>query len=361
MDYYRVSAALQAVLDASIGLSHAQKQRIAQVSEAVLLARSSQLSWLARRLGHTTAQDSRVQWLRRVLSRPYLHQEFVYGAFVREVLRRSAFPKWHVLMDRTVLTAHQTDLVSISLSFRRRAVPLAWEFIDHGMSGYELQKQLIERCVALLPGQCEVVFHGDNEFGSVALMQYLRHLGWDFIVGQSSNTSYRLYPHQAWHKVGELGATKSKAIYLQDIELTKSHQYGLLNLFGLYKPRFGKKRRKQDILYYATSLPITPALRRLGRRRWGVECQFKDMKSAGWQVQEAHLSHPERREGLVNILNLCYLWATCLGRWLCKTSQRHLVDAKPKRRLSLFRLGWDWLVHQYRIAGTCPDLLTLYQ
>ena len=361
MDYYRVREALQAVINATIPLSKAQRRRIRDICEAVLLARSSQISWLARRLVHTTQKDSRIQWLSRVLTKPYLHQDYVYGAFVKAILAQSRMSPLHVLMDRTVFTTHEIDLLSISFSFRKRAIPIAWTFMDHGMSDFERQKQLIDRCCALLPFETSVVFHGDNEFGSVALMRYMRDLGWDFIVGQSSKNYHRSYPNGTWQPFSALPVTRKRAVYVEQVEVTKEHQYGMVNIFGFYKPRFGKKHRRQHIIYCATSLPITPSLRRVGHRRWGVECQFQDMKSSGWNIQHCDISHPGRREGLLNILNLCYLWATCLGRWLCKTSQRHLVDTKPDRRLSLFRMGWDWLVNQYSTDRLCPALSTLYQ
>lgn len=361
MDYYRVREALQAVIDVSIALSKPQKRRIGEICEAVLLARSSQMSWLARRLAHPTQKDSRIQWLRRVLTTEYLHQNYVYSAFVKYILAQSRLSQLHVLMDRTVFVPHETDLLSISISFRKRAIPIGWLFMDHGMSDFDQQKVLIERCKLLLPSQIPIVLHGDNEFGSVHLMQYVRHLGWDFILGQSSKNYYRSYPNGTWQAFGNLPVSKTRSIYLEQVEVTKKHQYGLVNIFGFYKPRFGKKHRKQNIIYCATSLPVTPTLRRVGHRRWGVECQFQDMKSSGWNIQNCDISHPKRREGLLNILNLCYLWSTCLGRWLCKTSQRHLVDAKSRRHLSLFRMGWDWLVNQYSTEQLCPALLTLYQ
>ena len=361
MDYYRVEEALQAVIGATIPLSASQRERIWQVCEAVLLARSSQIAWLARRVVRRTHKDSRIQWLSRVLSNQYMCQDFVYSPFVKQVLNQSQFNSLHVLMDRTSFISHATDLVSISFNFRKRAIPIAWTFMKHGMSDYELQKQLIDRCYRLLPANTSVIFHGDNEFGSVRLMQYLRRLGWDFIVGQSSKNYYRSYPNGNWETFGSLPVSKTRSVYLANIEVTKEYGYGLVNAFAFYKPRFGKKRRKQNIIHCVTSLPVAPTLRRVGHQRWGVECQFQDMKSSGWNVQDCDISHPKRREGLVSILNLCYLWTTCLGRWLCKTSRRHFVDAKPQRRLSLFRIGWDWLVNQYSTERECPVLLRLYQ
>ena len=62
--------------------------------------------------------------------------------------------------------------------------------------------------------------------------------------------------------------SKKRSVYLANVEVTKEYGYGLLNIFAFYKPRFGKKHRKQDIIYCATSLPIAPTLRRTGQCRW---------------------------------------------------------------------------------------------
>jgi hypothetical protein len=361
MDYDRVEKSLQAVIDQTIPLSKAQKVRIRQVCEAVLLAGSSQVSWIARWLAQASTKDSRMKWLSRTLEAEYLSQEYVYAPFVKQILKHYAPDILHRAMDRTTWTEHETDLVTLSLNFRQRAIPIAWEFMPHGMSDYELQQALIKRSLSLLPEGIPIIFHGDNEFGSVPLMQYLRDLDWDFIVGQSSKNYYRFSPKGDWQRFGDLAVRKKRAVYLAKVEVTKNYGYGLVNIFAFYKPRFGKKHRKQNIIYCATSLPIAPTLRRTGQRRWGIECQFRDMKSSGWQIQNCNLSHPQRREGLLCILNICYLWATCLGRWLCKSSQRSLVDAKAQRQLSFFRIGWDWLVNQYRTGRTCPALSTLYQ
>lgn len=361
MDYARVETSLQGVIEQTIPLSRTYQQAIQAVSLSVLLAGSSQLSRMARWVKRKTQQDNRVQWLRRTLQREYMQQEYVYHPLVQRVLAEHHAEVVHLTMDRSPLGDKQTDLLSLSLSFRKRAIPLTWEFMPHGMSGYERHQRLIDRCRPLLPAGAEVVFHGDTEFGGVELMQYMRGLHWEFIVGASSSTGYRPIHTHTWQPVSSLPVTRTQPAYVAQVELTKAHAYGPLNLFGFYQPHFTHHHRNQPIRYYATSLPITPALRRIGRRRWGIECCFKDFKSAGWQLHRSNLFHSQRREGLMTVLSLAYLWSTCLGRWLCKTGQRQQVDAHTHRQLSLFRIGWDWLVHRYSMDLPCPILLTLYQ
>lgn len=361
MDYYRLEEALQVLFERIIPVSRGQNTTLRQLCVGVLLAGSSQLTRIARWLKHDTQQTSRVQWLRRSLQSAFLSQEYVYYPFVKHVLASYGSPPLHLVMDRTSLGDKATDLLSLNLNFRHHALPLVWLFMPHGMSDYQTQKTLIERCRPLLPAAIPVVFHGDTEFGSVKLMRYLRDLQWDFIVGQSSKTTYRQRYSDTWQALSTLAVTKRQAVYLEQIELTQRHAHGWLNLFAFYQPRFSNRRRKRNITYCATSLPITPALRRLGQRRWGIECYFKDCKSAGWNLQLSDLTHEKRREGLLTVLNLAYLWATCIGRWLCKVSNRRAVDNKAQRHFSLFRIGWDWLVHQYNMDKPCPTLSTLYQ
>ena len=57
MNYYRFEKALQAVIEGGMQLSSSQKSRIKEICEGVLLARSSQLSWIARRLPQATNND----------------------------------------------------------------------------------------------------------------------------------------------------------------------------------------------------------------------------------------------------------------------------------------------------------------
>lgn len=361
MDYYRVEKSLQVLFEQHIRLSQAQIKRIRQACMGVLLAGSSQLTWIARWLKGAAKQDSRVQWLRRLLTTPYLQHEYVYEPLIKQAIRAHNNQRIHLIMDRTALNSGGTDLLSVNMYFRKRAVPLVWQCMDHGMSGLERQSGLIDRVQRILPTSNEVIFHGDNEFGGIDLMKYVRRLGWDFMLGQSESHCYRQSPGQDWTTLKTLPVKRTRPVYLTDIELTKTHAYGGLNLLAFYKPRFKDNRKQREITYCATTLPVTPALKPTGRRRWGIEPSFKDLKSSGWNLQLGQIQQQKRLEGLVTLLHTAYLWATCVGRWLCKSGRRAEVDAKAHRHLSLFRLGWDWLVQKYRRGHTCPVLLRLYQ
>jgi hypothetical protein len=185
--------------------------------------------------------------------------------------------------------------------------------------------------------------------------------GWDFVLAQASNTSYRPSGSSTWTLVGDLPVSKRQPVYLEQVEWTEPHRYGPLNILAFYKPhQAAVTSQGREICSCATSLPIAHTLRQIGRRRWGIEGCFKDFKSNGWNLELSDLKDFGRRNSLLIRLSLAYTWATCVGRWLCKTGQRSLIDSHPARQFSLFHLGWDWLVHQYRLGASWPLISTLY-
>jgi hypothetical protein len=325
----------------------------------MLLAGTSQLSKVARWLGRDSHQNSRLQYVSRILDAEYVNQTNVYQPLLRQALCRYDIDTWHIAMDRSTI-AEKVEVMAITLNVRKRSIPLIWQTIDFGCTGADEQIALIERVLPLIPSNQPVVFHGDSEFGAVDVMRYVKAQGWDFILGQAGNTLYR-WPGQGWQRLDDLPVKPRKSIYLSQVEWTQLHSYGPLNVFAFFAPHqnapFGARR---DIRYCATSLPITHTLRRRGRRRWGIEPFFRDFKSSGWHIESSALTDFFRLDRLLTLLSVNYLWATCIGRWLCKLGRRSEIDSKAQRHLSLFRIGYDWLIHKYVLGQSWPTMLTLY-
>lgn len=344
-----------------IDLSPHHLRRLACANTGLLLAGSTQLSRVARWLRKPSQQTSRVQFLRRLLSASYFTQRRIYQPLVGKALSGYKANTWHVVIDRSNIVPHDWDMLTVSLNFRKRAIPLGWQVVKFGCTGATRQIGLLQQIIELIPPKQSVVFHGDTEFGSVPLMKFCQKQGWHFIFGQTSHTYYQTISDGIWHYLGDLVITPRQPIYLSDILWTKEHGYGPLNLFAFYAPRQnGPLSPRYDKRYCVTNLPITHTVRRVGRRRWGVECLFRDFKSSGWQLDQSALHDTKRRNCLLVLLSINYLWVTCLGRWLCKTGRRCEIDTKTHRHYSLFRIGWDWLIHQHVLGHSIPALLTLY-
>jgi hypothetical protein len=295
----------------------------------VQLAGTTQMSLIARRMAKPISQPGRVIFLQRFLQSPLFTQAAVYQPFVRQALQGYHAPVWHLVIDRSPLVPHVWDLLMVSLSFRKRAIPLAWQVLRFGSTSAQTQIGLLSQVESLIPVTQAAIVHGDGEFGAVPMMQFvLGHPHWDFVFGQSKHTYYHGGDWE-WRYLGDLKVTRRHPQFLHHIFWTKEHVYGPLNLFAFYQPRQNNKTGpRYEIRYCTTSLPIAPTLRRVGHRRWGIEPMFRDFKSSGWHLDQSALKQADTHENLLLLLAINYLWATCMGRWLCKSGRRREIDGK---------------------------------
>lgn len=357
MNYSLMDEAMQALFEKYVPVGAANQQRLAQFCSGQILAGTSQIGKISPWLKRDAKQSNREQWLSRLLRAPFLKQDYVYYPWLKQALKGYKAKIWHLIIDRSHLGKAAGDIVTIALSFRKRAIPLAWQLIPYGGVPIQVYIELIKRIKSLIPEGVSVLFHGDAEFGAIAMLSFLRQEGWDYILGQRCHYQIQAFGSQQWTALADHRLPKRRGLYLENLLLTKEHQYPFAQVFA-----FHQKGRNGDLeqRFYATSLPITARLRRLGKRRWGIEPFFRDMKSSGWQIEQSQLQEKNSREALLVLLACNYLWLTCLGTWLCKRGQRHFVDYHDTRQFSLFRLAWDWLVYQFRQQAFIPELLTLY-
>lgn len=360
MKYALVDPGMQAWCRAHLWLSQAQSRRISRACVALLLAGCIQLSSIARFVPSATHQDSRIRWLKRLLDATFMQPELVYQPALRQILSQYRAPTWHLAIDRTPAWDTQRDLVTVTLSCRKRAIPLLWQFVPFGGASIQTYVALVRCCAAFVPPDVQVIFHGDTEFGAVAMIQALRELGWDFILAQQGNTYFKAPDDSELCLLSALQVPRRGTLRIPNIELTRTHRLSGLNLMAFYHPKDYRHVRKRTYCYLVTSLPLTPGLRRLGRRRWGIEPFHRDLKSSGFRLTTTHITDPSRQASLLLLVALVYLYAVCLGRWVCKTGRRPYLDDKPRRHYSLFRLGWDWLVHHCRLNHPVPIMLRLY-
>lgn len=140
-------------------------KRLAAICSGVLLAGSTHQNAIAKWIHKPISQAGRVMMLRRFLDSAIYTQETVYHPFVAKALETYREPVWHLLIDRTPLEPHVADLLMISLSFRKRAIPLGWEVLDFGSTSGTTQIALIERVKPLIPANQAIILHETRNLG----------------------------------------------------------------------------------------------------------------------------------------------------------------------------------------------------
>ena len=174
-------------------------------------------------------RDSLIQRARRWLASRDLSQQIYYSPIIEHILSNWDGAELALSMDRTDIENLQS-ILTVGLCFQKRIIPLAWLVLPFGATSAEEQIALLESIRKLLPDgkKVRITLFADCEFRAVELQKYCRKNDWHWQVNVKSDTYYRTENGQ-WQKLSTL-KPYYKRLYLQNIYLTKKHDFGLVNL-----------------------------------------------------------------------------------------------------------------------------------
>jgi hypothetical protein len=302
-------------------------------------SRSVCLSRVAGKIPGTAKLLSSTRRLSRLLSNPAIQVREWYEPIARQWLEA----QWHhlgeirLIVDGTKIGfGHQ--LLIVSLAYRKRAIPIAWDWVTYvkGHSNASKQLALLAYVRSLLPAGAAVFLVGDSEFGSVAVLHQLDEWRWFYVLRQKADTCVWLDQQNAWHTFGSFIQKPGQSIWLGKGCLTAKHLYPV-NLLVHWK--VGEK----EPWCLATNLPYRcMTLRYYSRRMW-IEEMFGDMKKHGFDLERTMLRHSDRLSRLTLAVAFLYVWSVSVGTRTIRSGLRHLVDRSDRRDLCIFQIGLRFL------------------
>jgi hypothetical protein len=324
------------------------KQRITQVRNFVWLmigiyqSRSVSLSRIAGKIPGPAQLLSYTRRLSRLLENPAIEVRAWYEPIARSWLERQTIHLQQVMLivDGTkVGFAYQ--LLIVSLAYRKRAIPIAWTWVNHvrGHSTVQTHLALLGYVRSLLPKGIAVLLVGDTEFGSVAVLHRLDEWHWDYVLRQKTSTHVCLINDSVWYDFGSWVEKPGCTVWLGRGWLAESEIYPV-SLLAHWK--IGEK----EPWCLATNLPDQQmTLRAYSRRMW-IEEMFGDMKRHGFDLESTMLRHADRLSRLTLAVSLLYVWMVSMGTRTIQDGLRHLVDRKDRRDLSIFQIGLRFIDRQ---------------
>ncbi|MEW5802875.1 MAG: transposase [bacterium] len=134
----------------------------------------------------------------------------MYNPIAQRIIHSaSAGGRIRLIVDVTTLHG-KLKLFTVSIAYRRRAVPLMWKVIDKaGVTDAATQIELLEHLIPLISKGVEVVIRGDGEFRSTGLIGWLYTKRWHYRLRVAKDTYIR-------DEYGEGTATGSEAISRRD-------------------------------------------------------------------------------------------------------------------------------------------------
>ena len=113
-----------------------------------------------------------------------------------------------------------------------------------------------------------------------------------------------------------------------------------VDLWGcnLYLSIERRRGAKEPIIIVSNIALQNPFL--LYRRRWEIETLFGCLKSRGFNIEDTHITVPDKIEKLLFVLAIAFCWAYRMGDIQDKVKPIEIKKHKRKAR-SLFRVGMD--------------------
>ncbi len=203
-----------------------QLDMLALVIVGATQSMAAQLAAIARAMPLDTTQLSKEQRLRRWLDNERITQADHYQPIARRALMGLKGQRVDLLLDRVLLRDHHNILV-VSIGFRRRSIPLAWNALDQrGASGLADQQVLLSEALALLPAHVRVTIHGASEFRSSELFDWIRAQGHDAMLGITGRTAVysSAKPDAASQSLEPVVGERQEVVYLTEVYLTQDRR-----------------------------------------------------------------------------------------------------------------------------------------
>jgi hypothetical protein len=314
-------------------------------------AQTVYLTQIARKLPLRAQKLSLDKRLRRFLANEAVDVRAWYHPWADWLIRSAASGgSVHLIIDTSKVSSGFRK-ISVAVAYRRRALPLMWDWVPYARGHCTVQQQisLLQQMAALLPAGVRVSLVGDGEFGNPLLIEYLDFWGWDYALRQKCDTLIWMYNGAGWQRLDQLGLRRGERLWLGHVVLTEASSYPC-HIVAYWRPG------EAEPLFLATNQPEPTAALRLYRRRMWIEEMFGDMKGHGFDLEASCLRHADRLSRLTLAVCILYLWLVALGEHvLCHRLQAE-VDRADRCDLSIFRLGWDWLERRLALDDPIPPL-----
>jgi Transposase DDE domain len=312
-------------------------------------AHSVQLNPIACHVPLRAKKLSIVKRFERFLDNPAVRVRQWYHPFMQTLLHSAASGGTvHLLMD-TPKVAFGFRLVMVSVAYQRRSLPVAWVWVagSRGHSRTRTQAALLTYVQGVLPSGVRVTLAGDCEFGHPLLLEQLHFWGWTYALRQPGDHLIMSKGTGRWQRIDSLPLDKGQARWLGNVVLTRASAYPT-HLVLYWKPG------EQKAWYLATNLLDARGALRLYRRRMWIEELFGDLKGHGFDLESSHLRHFLRLSRLTLAVCLVYLWLVAMGEHVLKHGLAGDVDRADRRDLSIFRLGWGFVLRRLVLADPIP-------
>ncbi|MCA0456620.1 MAG: transposase [Chloroflexi bacterium] len=314
-----------------------QKQLLGEFSYGVISAQSCRLNTVAQELTGCANASSQERRMQRWLANDRIEMKPLFGVWIDWVLRLWGKAPLVILVDETKLSNH-VAVMMVGVAYHASAIPLIWRAYsveDYPEEGQvALMNELLAELRHHIPSDQTALLLADRGLGtSPAWQERLSDTGWQYLLRVQRSTLIRL-PGQKPQPLRRLVAYGHMWSGRAQVFKKAGWQWKWVYLVwevGYAEPwcLFSNQADLSTDLY---------------SHRFYHEASFRDLKSDGFQWQRSRVWLPAHVERLLLVLACATLWSLTEG-----TKVHFLYPlARRQQRLSVFRLGLDYLFERFR-------------
>jgi Transposase DDE domain len=316
------------------------KTAVNMIVGLILSSSISLTGWIPYAISRALQAQSVQRRFARWLANDRLDVHILYAPLIQEALTAWGEATLYLALDTTMLW-DQYCMIRLSVIYRGRAVPLAWQVVEHRSAqvAFRVYRDLLQQAAKLLPSCTrKVVLLADRGFADVALMQLCQQLGWRYRLRIKSNFLVQRSGHGSALVEQLLPQQKGKAVFLHYVSLT-GKCYGPVHL-ALARPQ----DEEDPWLIVSDELTGLQTFEEYGLR-FAIEENFLDDKSNGFQLEDSKLRSASAIERLFFGIATATLYLVAQGSEVVAQGRRREVDPHWFRGSSYLKIGWQWLKH----------------
>lgn len=346
------SKELQRKIQAHIPVHGARAGFIAKFVMAVIVVRGVTASTVASVLNPAVLLESNEKRIKRFFNEVELEGK----SFARLILALLSKKDGLVLtLDRTTweLGAVCVNILMLGVAYKGLAFPLLWLLLDKKGNSDTLERlALLDKMLTLVDvGSIEAVV-ADREFTGKSWFQGLKERKLVFVMRVRNNTLIA--------SRGTVRSAKKRYDHLKPQEVYVCPK--LCFIFDLRLYVAVTKSKEGELVVLVCNADPAKALLRYSAR-WQIETLFSALKSRGFNLEDTHMTAPQRLDKLLALLAIasCALegiaWAHLVGEW-CYQQRSLKLKAHGYLPKSYFKRGLDAL-RSAILAGTTPARISL--
>ena len=322
----------------------------------LVLSRTIHLTqWIPFAAGRTRIAQSIQRRYIRWLDNSNINAQALYRPLIREALSEWGDSLIYLAFDTSMLW-NQYCMIRVSIVYRGRAIPLAWEVICHSSAsvGFSRYWKILEQARETLEGlNKRVILLADRGFMDVNLMRLCRRFNWRLRIRAKAGLQIHR-PGRAPCPIEQLcPVLPGKALFLHNIHIT-GEQYGPVSLALAYDKTSGER------WYIISDEPTSLNTFEEYGLRFDIEENFLDDKSNGFQLESSGIRTSAGLSRLCFILAVATLYLVAQGTEVVAQNKRRLIDPHWYRGHSYLRIGWDWLRRAAYQGGALLRRVRLY-